>query len=90
MPSMTGGESPKGGQMDPLLLKAIEWTVQERQISVSNLQRKLSLGYARAARLVDMMEERGIVTPKDGTKPRTCLISYEEFEDMRRTIEQSP
>lgn len=90
MPSMTGGESPKGGQMDPLLLKAIEWTVQERQISVSNLQRKLSLGYARAARLVDMMEERGIVTPKDGTKPRTCLISYEEFEEMRRTIEQSP
>ena len=90
IPSMTGGETPKGGQIDPLLLKAIEWTVQERQISVSNLQRKLSLGYARAARLVDMMEERGIVTPKDGTKPRACLISHEEFEDMRRTIEQSP
>ena len=47
----------------------------------------VTLGYSRAGRLVDEMEKRGIVGPKDGAKPRMCLISREEFEAMKATGE---
>ena len=61
-------------------------TVEEGQISASLLQRRLKLGYARAARIVDEMEERGIVSAKDGAKARMCLISREEYEAMKETL----
>ena len=51
--------------------------------STSTLQRRLKVGYARAGRLTDEMEERGIISAKDGSKPRTCLITREEWEAMR-------
>ncbi len=66
-----------------LLAQCIEMAVRDGQVSTSLIQRRLRLGYARAGRLVDEMEKRGIVGPKDGAKPRNCLISYEEFEAMR-------
>ena len=56
-------------------------------MSTSLLQRRLKVGYARAGRLVDEMEKRGIVSAKDGAKPRMCLISREEFEAMRASGE---
>lgn len=67
-----------------LLQQAIEMTVQDGQTSTSMLQRRLRIGYARAGRLVDEMEKRGVVSQKDGAKPRMCLISREEFELLKQ------
>lgn len=65
-----------------LLAQCIEMAVNDGQVSTSLLQRRLKVGYARAGRLVDEMERRGIVSAKDGAKPRMCLISREEFDQM--------
>jgi S-DNA-T family DNA segregation ATPase FtsK/SpoIIIE len=73
---MTGGD---GG----LFEQAVEYAIADGQISTSTLQRRLKIGYARAGRLTDEMEERGIVAAKDGSKPRKCLITREEWEKMR-------
>ena len=70
-----------------LLQQAIEMTVRDGQVSTSLIQRRLKVGYARAGRLVDEMEKRGIVSQKDGAKPRMCLISREEFERMKENNE---
>lgn len=84
-------KSPKGRaqasdgneNVDEMLAKAIETVVTTGQASTSFLQRKLSLGYARAARLVDEMEARGIVGPANGAKPRDILITKEQFMEMQ-------
>lgn len=67
---------------DPMLPAAIEVILDSGQGSVSFLQRRLKLGYARAARLMDMMEERGIVGPFEGSKPRKILVTREQWENM--------
>ena len=67
---------------DEMLNAAIEVVVEGGMASVSMLQRRLKLGYARAARLVDMMEERGIVGPFEGSKPRAVLISKDQWKEM--------
>lgn len=64
---------------DPMLASAIETVVEIGQASTSLLQRKLKLGYARAARLIDVMEERGVVGPYEGSKPRQVLITKEQL-----------
>lgn len=64
---------------DPMLDEAIKVVVEIGMASTSLLQRKLKLGYARAARIVDMMEERGIVGPYEGSKPRKVLITKEQL-----------
>lgn len=64
---------------DELLPKAIELVINEQQASISYIQRKLRVGYARAARIVDEMEERGIVGGHEGSKPRKVLVSKEEY-----------
>ncbi len=68
---------------DPLLDQAIEVVVRTGAASISMLQRRLRVGYSRAARLVDTMEERGIVGGADGSKARAVLLSEEEFERVR-------
>ncbi len=65
---------------DPLYEDAKELVVQVGRASASYLQRRLQIGYARAARLLDMLEERGIIGPIDGAKPRKILISREKGE----------
>lgn len=70
-----------------LLQQCIEMAVQDGQVSTSLVQRRLKIGYARAGRLVDEMEKRGVVSAKDGAKPRLCLISREEFEQMKANDE---
>ena len=67
---------------DELLAKAIELAVDAGKISASHLQRRLKVGFSRAARIIDQMEERGIVSPPDGSKPREVLITKEEFMEM--------
>ena len=67
---------------DELLPAAVEVILETGQASVSMLQRRLKLGYARAARIVDEMEERGIVGPFEGAKPRQLLITREQWQQM--------
>lgn len=69
-------------EADEYLAEAIELVVHTGQASASMLQRKFRVGYNRAARLVDSMEERGIIGPSRGSKPREVLISKEEFEEL--------
>ena len=64
---------------DPMLDEAIKVVVEIGMASTSLLQRKLKLGYARAARIIDMMEERGVVGPYEGSKPRKVLITKEQL-----------
>ncbi len=74
--------SPENGY-DELLPAAIEVVLEVGQASVSMLQRRLKLGYGRAARLVDQMEEKGVVGPFEGSKPRQLLITKEQWQEMR-------
>ncbi len=62
-----------------MLPAAVEVILETGQASVSMLQRRLKLGYARAARIVDEMEEKGIVGPFQGSKPRDILITKEQW-----------
>jgi len=68
---------------DQLLPEAIEMVIQEGQASISMLQRRLKIGYARAARLIDEMEKRGVVGGYEGSKPRKVLIDRDEFNSMQ-------
>ncbi|MEG2086918.1 MAG: DNA translocase FtsK, partial [Angelakisella sp.] len=76
-----GGED----DTDALFTDAIQAVVEAGQASTSLLQRRLKVGYARAARLIDEMEQRGIVGPFEGSKPRQVLISKERFYEMKMT-----
>ena len=69
-------------ESDPLIKKAIECVVEHGQASTSLLQRKIKVGYARAARLIDEMEERGIVGEYEGSKPRKVLITRDQWVEM--------
>lgn len=60
---------------DDMLMEASQLVIESRKASASLLQRRLRIGYARAARLLDMMEERGIVSPPDGARPRDVLVN---------------
>ncbi len=79
------GSSDGGGfdSEDAMLPAAIECVVEMGQASTSMLQRRLKLGYARAARLVDEMEARGIVGPYEGSKPRTVLMTKQQWIEMK-------
>lgn len=72
----------RNNEMDPVMKEAIECVMAAGQASTSLLQRKLRVGYARAGRLVDEMEQMGIVGPHEGSKPRQVLINYQQFLEM--------
>ena len=80
-----GGSDPsaEGSDYDELLPAAIEVVLEVGQASVSMLQRRLKLGYGRAARLVDQMEEVGVVGSFEGSKPRQLLITKEQWQEMQ-------
>ena len=80
-----GGSAPEAVEdsYDELLPSAIEVVVETGMASVSMLQRRLKLGYSRAARLVDQMEEKGVVGPFEGSKPRQVLITKEQWQEMQ-------
>ena len=69
-------------EYDPRLPEAVEIVVEAGQASVSMLQRRMRVGYARAGRLIDEMEQRGIVSESDGAKPRSVLITREQMNDL--------
>ena len=68
---------------DPLLNEAIETVVETGQASTSFIQRKFKVGYARAGRIIDQMEERGIISGYQGSKPREVLMSKERWEELK-------
>lgn len=69
-------------KVDPVMKEAIKCVVEAGQASTSFLQRRLRVGYARAGRLIDEMEQMGIVGPHEGSKPRQVLINYQQFLEM--------
>lgn len=82
------GLAEDGPDSDPMLEDAIRVVVENGQASTSLLQRKLKLGYARAARIVDEMEERGVVGPYEGSKPRKVLITKEQLMEREAAGEE--
>ncbi len=78
-----GEEASDDSELDSKFYEAVEIAVDEGKISTSLIQRKLSLGYGRAAKIIDEMQKRGIVSAPDGQKPRTTLISQQEYYEMR-------
>lgn len=84
----SSGTNDLGDDEDELIEEAIEVIMDCRQASTSMLQRRLKLGYSRAARIIDQIEDRGIIGPSEGSKPRQILISREDWQEMklRRTM----
>lgn len=75
---------------DELLPQAVDVIFDTKQASVSMLQRRLKLGYSRAARIVDQMEEMGIIGPFEGSKPRQILITRDQWLEMQTTQGTAP
>ena len=78
-----GGSSSGGGSDEDIVESAIKVAVEAGQLSTSMLQRKLKLGYARAARIMDELEERGVIGPSEGAKPRKVLMSKMQYDEWR-------
>jgi S-DNA-T family DNA segregation ATPase FtsK/SpoIIIE len=77
-------------ETDELLPAAVDVILETGQASVSMLQRRLKLGYSRAARLVDQMEERGYVGPFEGSKPRQLLITKAKWQEIQMGSSPAP
>lgn len=71
-----------GEEVDPLWEDAVRWAVDRGQASTSMLQRKFSIGFQRASRLIDQMEERGIVGPRDGSRPRDVMLNVLDVDAL--------
>ena len=82
METISKANIAKSSDEDELLSEAIEFIVESGQGSSSMLQRKFKIGFNRAARLIDSMEERGIVGPSEGSKPRKVLISKQDLQNL--------
>jgi S-DNA-T family DNA segregation ATPase FtsK/SpoIIIE len=78
--------SSAAGDYDEMLPQAVEAILETKQCSVSMLQRRVKLGYSSAARIVDQMEELGIVGPYEGAKPRSVLVDREGWLEIQRQL----
>ena len=77
------GSNGSAANLDPLLWDAAEIVVGSKLGSTSNLQRRLQVGYSRAGRIMDMLEEKGVVGPANGSKPREVLVDELELETIK-------
>ena len=76
-------EQENDDDTDPLLMEAIEVVVETGQASTSFIQRRFKVGYARAGRIIDQMEERGVISGFQGSKPREVLMSLEKLNELK-------
>ncbi|MCL6594444.1 MAG: cell division protein FtsK, partial [Alicyclobacillus sp.] len=76
--------------LDDLFVEAADLVVEAGQASVSMIQRRFRVGYSRAARIVDQLEQRGLVGPFEGSKPREVLVSREQWGQMRAALRPQP
>jgi len=82
-----GNDAVPEGDSDPLIMEAVDVILDAGQASTSYLQRRLKVGYARAARLMDELEDRGIVGPQDGSKPRELQITRSQWAEIKERME---
>lgn len=73
-------------EIDPFLMEAIELVVETKQVSTPFIQRRFKIGYERAGKIVDQMEERGIISSYQGSKPREILVSKEMWNNLKNNI----
>ena len=79
-------EEKSVGGYDEMLPQAVEVVLETKSCSVSMLQRRIKLGYSRAARIVDQMEELGVVGPYEGAKPRSVVVDREGWNEIARSL----
>ena len=80
---VTPGNAP---EVDSMMEDAIKFVIESGQASTSMLQRRLKVGYARAGRMIDDMEQMGIVGPHQGSKPREVLITYNDWLERNNML----
>jgi len=78
--TITGLENRSDAMEEPLYNDIVDFVIEQGKASTSLLQRRFRLGYNRAARCIDLLEERGIIGPQNGSKPREVLVTYEDEE----------
>ena len=78
-----GDEEESGGTLDPMFEQAVECVIEAGQASTSLLQRRCKLGYARAARIMDQMEQEKIIGPYEGAKPRSVLLTLSQWQERK-------
>ncbi|WP_274361402.1 FtsK/SpoIIIE family DNA translocase [Paenibacillus thermotolerans] len=83
VPEVNDSADEQEEQLDELFDQAVGIVLEAKQASVSLLQRRMRIGYTRAARLIDQMEFKGVVGPYEGSKPREVLMSYEQYRGGR-------
>jgi S-DNA-T family DNA segregation ATPase FtsK/SpoIIIE len=85
--SKDSGISPGNApEVDSMMEEAIRFVIESGQASTSMLQRRLKVGYARAGRMIDDMEQMGIVGPHQGSKPRDVLITYNDWLERNNVL----
>ena len=82
-PVISSDELTTDDEENSLFFKAVEQVIEAGQASTSLLQRRLRLGYARSERLINEMEQFGIIGPREGSKPRQVLITYDTWQKIR-------
>ena len=75
-------------EIDPLLMDAINLVVETQIVSTSFIQRRLKIGYAKAGNIIDQMEQRGIISGYQGSKPREVLMSKEKLEKIKMNLKE--
>ena len=81
--SKKGEDEYGGGALDPMIEQAVECVIEAGQASTSLLQRRCKLGYARAARIMDQMEQEKIIGPYEGAKPRAVLVTQAQWQERK-------